>query len=814
METKTFEELKQMAIQIRDEKTNKQNTATRIGTQMLEHLNKLEQDFLDKDTTEGKFSELENKIDDIEINPIIINGDVTNNPDNEDLESIINPQTQQGQLKFANRAYLPSNFSGKGYKILRKNIGTVIDFDAIADVIHVMQDINPSSDVMSETYEGDVEFVVINSVDKEVYGAVKVKTGTWTFKFVWYKNWTGTTNYDRTKFSTEDGKPLENGIYCIGNVKPYKIYKSGSFVTYDISNGAPTKQGNILRQEDVSQPNMVYEIRYDYINNFETITIGKDCVLKFVGGSLANVKLSFDNTIIENNSNYCILKDVDINEYGYLVNEFIYDCWHNDIFGYDVIRSIKGLILTKDYVISDLQHFIKGSANTADNKYKRSLTIDGQNHTITINSQNFTVNKTFLAIETIICQNLRIIETNQDQEQHIETIFNSGIARFYNVYFEGYCRLCSNWSFNWDGQDYTELTVHNCSMYTTEFLFENRFDIVDIRHSYLSGRPEIRWGYMHDIISIGAQKQNGIGAHANIINSTIVGAWELTNGIHVENVDTGQYETISILNSNLKYFRVGRQGSTTKGMNIQLLIDNCKLTFGVSVQSMFNGVNTLTFQSCNFVCVFETLYGGSPIDVMSVEKVIFKQCNIDFRTDSVGGIGTAPFIRCSKNNPFEEHTVIIDNVQIHSDRSYPFIGVVDAENTTEVIDWSINHLIFKGCNIVKPSHIESDPNSSVYIYLAKGIVSNPGFLINDFVLLPFINQLICYNGSISSIKKLTNDNRIAYLKHIKCYSLQVLFIFLSNLTKGYGISELHGALNITLRDITYNGYSLYNYIEI
>ena len=59
MATKTFEELKQMAIQIRDEKTNKQNTATRIGTQMLEHLTKLEQDFLDKDTTEGKFSELE-----------------------------------------------------------------------------------------------------------------------------------------------------------------------------------------------------------------------------------------------------------------------------------------------------------------------------------------------------------------------------------------------------------------------------------------------------------------------------------------------------------------------------------------------------------------------------------------------------------------------------------------------------------------------------------------------------------------------------------------------------------------------------------
>lgn len=66
MATKTFEELKQMAIQIRDEKTNKQNTATRIGTQMLEHLNKLEQEYYNKENidkqnkqTDVKFSELE-----------------------------------------------------------------------------------------------------------------------------------------------------------------------------------------------------------------------------------------------------------------------------------------------------------------------------------------------------------------------------------------------------------------------------------------------------------------------------------------------------------------------------------------------------------------------------------------------------------------------------------------------------------------------------------------------------------------------------------------------------------------------------------
>lgn len=57
MATKTFDELKQLAIQIRDEKTNKQNTATRVGTEMLEHLNKLEQDYYDKTTINNRTSE-------------------------------------------------------------------------------------------------------------------------------------------------------------------------------------------------------------------------------------------------------------------------------------------------------------------------------------------------------------------------------------------------------------------------------------------------------------------------------------------------------------------------------------------------------------------------------------------------------------------------------------------------------------------------------------------------------------------------------------------------------------------------------------
>lgn len=68
MATKTFEELKQLAIQIRDEKTNKQNTATRVGTAMLEHINKLEQDYYDKTQTDEELKERDDKLTELDSN--------------------------------------------------------------------------------------------------------------------------------------------------------------------------------------------------------------------------------------------------------------------------------------------------------------------------------------------------------------------------------------------------------------------------------------------------------------------------------------------------------------------------------------------------------------------------------------------------------------------------------------------------------------------------------------------------------------------------------------------------------------------------
>lgn len=75
MATKTFEELKQLAIQIRDEKTNKQNTATRVGTAMLEHINKLEQDYYDKTQTDEELKKRDDKLTELSNNVGLYNVD-------------------------------------------------------------------------------------------------------------------------------------------------------------------------------------------------------------------------------------------------------------------------------------------------------------------------------------------------------------------------------------------------------------------------------------------------------------------------------------------------------------------------------------------------------------------------------------------------------------------------------------------------------------------------------------------------------------------------------------------------------------------
>lgn len=56
---------------------------------------------------------------------------------------------------------------------------------------------------------------------------------------------------------------------------------------------------NILYQDMFTQSNTVYEIRYDFDLNNQTITIPENCILKYEGGSLNNGHIVYQNTKIQ-----------------------------------------------------------------------------------------------------------------------------------------------------------------------------------------------------------------------------------------------------------------------------------------------------------------------------------------------------------------------------------------------------------------------------------------------------------------------------------------------------------------------------------
>lgn len=90
----------------------------------------------------------------------------------------------------------------------------------------------------------------------------------------------------------------------------YTIYQDSNnkidairFKDRDNSNGMAYKylrktKNMILSQSDFNQANAIYEIRYNFDLNGNTINIPENCELKFVGGSLKNGTINFNNTLL------------------------------------------------------------------------------------------------------------------------------------------------------------------------------------------------------------------------------------------------------------------------------------------------------------------------------------------------------------------------------------------------------------------------------------------------------------------------------------------------------------------------------------
>ena len=248
---------------------------------------------------------LENKIGD----RVVVEGNVTNLPDDEDLTSV-----QIGGrevVKLNDRAYEPSNFSGKGYKILRKNIQRL----SLPTVTILVSNIPSSSGDIIITINGKTTTVALDVATDTTTAIIATKIGT-ALK-------SSLDDYDVSVSSNTIVLTRNNSKYASPSSIDVGNTTAGISVKDSITK---SERKNVLTQDMINEPNTVYGIRYDFDLNGTEISIKDNCVLKFNGGSISNGTINGDLYTIEA-LRFKIFENVKFKGSSKLNNYYLIDWW-------------------------------------------------------------------------------------------------------------------------------------------------------------------------------------------------------------------------------------------------------------------------------------------------------------------------------------------------------------------------------------------------------------------------------------------------------------------------------------------------------
>ena len=272
MATKTFEELKQLAIQIRDEKTNKQNTATRVGTAMLEHINKLEQDYYDKTTINNRTSEYN----------VSINHPTSgiSSSNKYDLSSAI--AQVPAELRTAGLTVSFLNESGDIEKWeFSGGSWAVSSFEQVGSAAIESQkdEVNAARDEALASISGKEQEAIQNFHSQRVTPEMLSEST----KQLINASGGGTINNladDEDLVSVNEGEGLSVLKFADRAYNPANFSGKG----YKILRRNIVDGKNVLTQEMVNKENTIYEIKYDFDLNGQTVEIKRGCTVIFTYG--------------------------------------------------------------------------------------------------------------------------------------------------------------------------------------------------------------------------------------------------------------------------------------------------------------------------------------------------------------------------------------------------------------------------------------------------------------------------------------------------------------------------------------------------
>lgn len=636
---------------------------------------------------------------------ILLNGGSYGNATPADEEDIT---AESGNLKLKDRAYDEASFSGKGYKILRKNIQEVTV---------------PKFDLTISTGCTTDGTITINSTEIPVTTELSTPESIVDLisRLILIQSFTETT----LTFSSNPTVDFSN-----------------TGVTGNVVDNSYQENRNVLLQEQINQQDTIYEIKYDFdLNNLE-IKLPKNSILNFTGGSLSNGNIVVQGNISINSPLYTIFKNVAFSQpydYSSFIDTF-YDIWADNIFKSKVFRVAKSVHLTKDLSINNIKDVDQGTNLFGD------VSIFGNGYTITFITSKWPRNTVpwpggtvgFLASRKIYLENLSIITENSDQLQGFSTIFNSGQVELHNVYAFTYDRVAADWSNDgYTPDNHSYLKLNNCRLFSTSFLFEGPFDQVDIISSHLELLYKIRADFMFDILSIGAADKTH-KAYARVVNSTIIGGWELVGGNEPGLFDSGldNYQTVEFTNCKLVYFNIGwRSTQFEEAKSTKVVYNNCYIEedFG---NPIVNGIDSINYNNCYFYIINRGLYyGDCIISVYQVNSIEFLNCTIVHENKDYSTEGTTsfsyPFLRITDQGN-QNCKVLFEGCLVRSELTWQLLSFTQNYNL-------LDNLQVKNCQL------SPFGNPNIYTYTNYSLFLSSSWKGNTTYILPFSNSIVNVN---------------------------------------------------------------------
>ena len=229
-------------------------------------------------------------------------------PDEEDLTASTPDKNGNSLVYLKDRVYDPTSFSGKGYKILRKNIQSVNIASTKINITEV-----PSTDgTLSFTINGKETQIAVSATTDNTTALVAQKVATAFQESI--------TEYE----VSIDASLITLTRKSSGSVTPSIFSASTTGVVCTITDSIKREFRNILMSNMINQSNTIYEIRYNFDLDGKTITIPNNCVLYFTSGKFYNGSINMDNTIVSTLYED-VLSEVNISGNYYNIQKYIKD---------------------------------------------------------------------------------------------------------------------------------------------------------------------------------------------------------------------------------------------------------------------------------------------------------------------------------------------------------------------------------------------------------------------------------------------------------------------------------------------------------